>query len=257
MLTLIQAIILGIIQGITEWLPVSSSGHLVIFQQLFGLELPVFFNVLLHLGTLTVIITVFWEDIIKIVKALIRRDFNSEYGKLLIFIIIGSIPTAFIGLIFHDILVSLFSNLLAVGTTLISTGTLLFFCERRENKKDLTAKNSLLIGLAQGLAIIPGVSRSGATIGTGLLRGIDRDKLTRFSFLLFIPAVIGAGILEARNVIWSDFQWLSAIIGVIVSGIVGYFSLKLLMKFVKEKKLKFFSWYCWALGMLVIVFYLL
>ena len=187
MLTLFQAVILGLIQGITEWLPVSSSGHLVIFQHLFGLQIPVFFDVLLHVGTLAVVFVVFWRDILEIIKAILKLDFKSEYGRLFIFILLGSIPTALIGLIFHEILVSFFSNLLVVAIGLIITGTLLFFCERKLGKKELTEKDSLLIGLVQGLAIIPGISRSGSTIGTGLLLGIDRDKVTRFSFLLSIP----------------------------------------------------------------------
>jgi len=253
MLTLLQVIILGIVQGITEWLPISSSGHLVIFQQLFGLQVPVFFDVLLHLGTLAVIFVFFWKDILKLLKALVRRDFNSEYGRLLIFIVIGSVPTALIGILFHEILVSFFSNLLVVGIALISTGTLLLLCEDRENDKKLTLKDSLLIGLAQGLAIIPGISRSGATIGTGLLRGINREKVTRFSFLLSIPAIIGAGIFESRNVDWSTVEWFPVIVGVVVSGIFGYFSLKLLLKFVQERKLRWFSWYCWVIGVGLII----
>lgn len=248
MLTILQAVILGLVQGITEWLPVSSSGHLVIVQQFFGLQVPVFFDVLLHLGTLAVICIVFWKDIVGLIKAALRRDFKSEYGRLFVFILLGSIPTALIGIIFHELLVSFFSNLLVVGIALIATGTLLFFCERRGGNEELTHKDSLLIGLAQGLAIIPGISRSGSTIGTGLLRGIDRDKLIRFSFLLSIPAVIGAALFEARNVAWSGIDWLPVLVGVVVSAIVGYCSLKLLLKFIKEQRLRWFSYYCWAVG---------
>ena len=158
-----------------------------------------------------------------------------------------------IGLVFHELLVSFFSNLLVVGVALIITGTLLFFCERREGKKELTIRESLLIGLAQGLAIIPGISRSGSTIGLGLLRGIERDKLVRFSFLLSVPAILGAGLFESRNVVFSQIEWLPVIVGVIVSGIVGYFSLKFLIKFIKERKLKWFSYYCWILGIGLVV----
>jgi len=253
MLTFLQAIILGIVQGITEWLPVSSSGHLVIVQQLFGLKVPVFFDVLLHLGTLGVILVFFWKDIIELIKVIIHRDFKSEYGRLFIFILLGSIPTAIIGLVFHELLVSFFSNLLVVGVALIATGTLLFFCERREGKKELTIRESLLIGLAQGLAIIPGISRSGSTIGLGLLSGIDRDKLIRFSFLLSVPAVLGASLFESRNIVFSQIEWLPFLSGMIVSGIVGYFSLKFLIKFIKERRLKVFSWYCWIIGIGLII----
>ena len=243
----------GVIQGVAEWLPVSSSGHLVIFQQLFGLEVPVFFDVLLHLGTLGVICVVFWKDILGIIKAVFRMDFKSEYGRLFIFILLGSIPTALIGIIFHGLLVSFFSNLLVVGVALIVTGAILFFCERRESKKELDAKDSLLIGLAQGMAIVPGISRSGSTIGIGLLRGINREKLIRFSFLLSIPAVVGAGLFEVGNVAWSAVEWIPVLVGVITSGVVGYFSLKLLIRFVKEKRLRWFSWYCWAVGLGLII----
>lgn len=253
MLTLIQAVVWGVIQGVAEWLPVSSSGHLVIFQQLFGLEVPVFFDVLLHLGTLGVICVVFWKDILGIIKAVFRMDFKSEYGRLFIFILLGSIPTALIGIIFHGLLVSFFSNLLVVGVALIVTGAILFFCERRESKKGLDAKDSLLIGLAQGMAIVPGISRSGSTIGIGLLRGINREKLIRFSFLLSIPAVVGAGLFEVGNVAWSAVEWIPVLVGVITSGVVGYFSLKLLIRFVKEKRLRWFSWYCWAVGLGLII----
>ncbi|NCO96839.1 MAG: undecaprenyl-diphosphatase [Candidatus Aenigmarchaeota archaeon CG_4_10_14_0_8_um_filter_37_24] len=252
-MTLIQAVVWGVIQGVAEWLPVSSSGHLVIFQQLFGLEVPVFFDVLLHLGTLGVICVVFWKDILGIIKAVFRMDFKSEYGRLFIFILLGSIPTALIGIIFHGLLVSFFSNLLVVGVALIVTGAILFFCERRESKKELDAKDSLLIGLAQGMAIVPGISRSGSTIGIGLLRGINREKLIRFSFLLSIPAVVGAGLFEVGNVAWSAVEWIPVLVGVITSGVVGYFSLKLLIRFVKEKRLRWFSWYCWAVGLGLII----
>ncbi len=254
---IIQSIILGIIQGITEWLPVSSSGHLVIFQKLFGLNVPVFFDILLHLGTLLVVFIFFWKDIIQLTKTTLKRDFKSEYGQLSIFILLGSIPTAVIGLIFHEIFVSFFSNILVVGIALIATGALLFFCERHGGKKELTAKDSLLIGLAQGVAIIPGISRSGSTIGVGLLRGIERDKLIRFSFLLSIPAIIGATIFEAKSVVWNDFELLPVLVGVIMSAILGYFSLKFLVGVVKKRSLKWFSWYCWVLGVGLIIWMIL
>jgi len=186
----------------------------VIVQQLFEIQVPVFFDVLLHVGTLVVICIVFWKDIIELVKAVLRRDFKSEYGRLFIFILLGSIPTALIGIIFHEVLLSFFSNLLVVGIALIVTGTLLFFCERREGKKELTIQESLLIGLAQGLAIIPGIS----------------------------------GLFEVKNFTWFEVEWLSVLVGVAVSGIVGYFSLKVLIRFVKEKRLRWFSWYCWIVG---------
>jgi undecaprenyl-diphosphatase len=253
MLTLFQAIILGIVQGVTEWLPISSSGHLVIVQELFGWNVPLFFDILLHLGTVIVICLIFWKDILKILRAVIKRDFKSEYGRLFFLILAGSLPTAFIGIIFYGVLESFFTNLVVVGIALIITGIILYQTRYHVDNKKLKLKPAFIIGFAQGLSIIPGISRSGATIGIGLLQGIDRKKLVRFSFLLSIPAVIGATIYEMRGVVWTWVEWAPVIVGTIVSGIVGYFSLKLLIKFVEERRLESFSWYCWVLGAALLV----
>jgi undecaprenyl-diphosphatase len=161
MLTLLKAFVLGVIQGITEWLPISSSGHLVIFQQLMGLDVPIAFDILLHLGTLVVIFLVFWKDILKILKAFFTFNFKTFHGKLSLFIILGSIPTAIIGFIFHDVLESFFSNLFVVGIALICTGALLYATKYFNGKRKLSFLDSFLIGIFQGIAIIPGVSRSG------------------------------------------------------------------------------------------------
>lgn len=253
MITPIQAIILGVIQGVTEWLPVSSSGHLVIAQHFFDLKPPLIFDILLHVATLFVIFVVFKEDIAKISKATIKLDFKSYHGKLGLFIVIGSIPTAIIGYSFHDLFESFFYNLLAVGVGLVLTGTLLFSCEKGENKKELNYLDSLLIGIAQGIAVIPGISRSGSTIGIGLLRGIKKETAATFSFLLAIPAVMGASLYEARNLAATNISTITLFCGMVAATITGYVFLKILLKIVLSKSFHLFSYYCWLLGLFVII----
>jgi undecaprenyl-diphosphatase len=247
----LEAIILGIIQGITEWLPISSSGHLVIFQELFGMQVPVFFDIMLHFATLIVIFTVFWKDIIKIVESWIkwRKD---QYFKIGWFIFLGSIATAIIGFTFKDLILDFFHNLSVVGIALIFTGILLFSTKFFHGKRNLRWYDSIIIGLMQGLALVPGISRSGSTISTGLLLGIERKLMAKFSFLLVIPAIIGATILEFDpNFIVGDFG--PVLVGMIVSIVVGYFSLKLLLKIVLRNKFWLFGFYCMILGLILIL----
>lgn len=251
MLTFIQSIILGIIQGITEWLPVSSSGHLVIVQQLFGIEAPLFYDILLHIGTLIVIFLVFWKDIFLILKSVFSFNFKSEHGRLALFIIAGSIPTAAIGFIFHDTFASFFTNIRAVAMALIVTGFLLYFSEKKEKNKKLTYFDSILIGIVQGIAIIPGISRSGSTISVGLLRGIKKEIAAKFSFLLSIPAIIGAAIFEGANVDFTGVNIAVYLVGILVSIIIGYLSIELLLKLISRKKFHYFAYYCWVAGLVL------
>ncbi|MCD4666786.1 undecaprenyl-diphosphate phosphatase [archaeon] len=252
MVSVLESIILGIIQGITEWLPVSSSGHLVIAQQLLGLDVPVIFDIFLHVGTLLVLLLVFWKDILWTIKDFFSLQFHTFYGKLSLFIILGSTPTALIGYYFHDIFVSFFSSLLVVGIALIVTSIILFLSERNEGKKKLRAWDVILIGIVQGLAIIPGISRSGSTIAVGLMRGIDKEKVIKFSFLLSIPAIIGATIFEFSNVKLIDF-W-PTLIGTLTSVVVGYFSLRYLIKLIRKRKFHIFGYYCLILGIVILIF---
>ena len=251
---IIEILILAVVQGITEWLPISSSGHLVIVQEWMGLgELPLIFPVTLHVGTLFVVLLTFWKEIAGIFKALVRLDFKSEEGKLALHIAVGSVPTAAIGLLFHDIFESFFYSLLAVGLALLITGSFLYISERRKNGKKLGFLDSLLIGVAQGFAIIPGISRSGVTITTGLLRRVEKGKVFRYSFLLSIPAVIGAAVTESMNLTVSNVDTAILLLGVVTSMIVGYASLKLLLKIILRGKLHLFAYYCWIVGMLLIL----
>ena len=254
MVTLIEALILAVIQGLTEWLPVSSSGHLVITQTILGLNPPLIFDVMLHVGTLVVVLAVFRKEIINLIKAVVKRDFETEEGKLALFIVVGSVPIAIIGFLFHDAIESLFSNLLAVGLALIITGSVLFFSEQRIGNKKIGSIDSLLIGLAQGVAIIPGLSRSGITISTGLLRRISKTTAFRYSFLLSVPAIIGATVMESRDLVLGNMDMAPLLLGATISTIVSYRSLKLLQKIVMNEKFHLFAYYCWTVGIVIILF---
>ncbi|SHD77072.1 Undecaprenyl-diphosphatase [[Clostridium] ultunense Esp] len=272
-LTLVQAIILGVFQGIAEFLPISSSGHLVILQHFFGItEGNLFFAEMLHFGTLVSIVIVYFNDIIKIVVEFIKMIKNwiiekklkikNDYQKLGLLIIIGSIPTAIIGLAFEDFFEKLYSSsILPIGIAFIITGALLWVANNQsyENKKvkNMSFLDGLIIGTFQGIAIVPGISRSGSTIVAGLFRGLNRSLATEFSFLLALPATFGAGILGIREVIKTDSQvafTMPLVVGVLLSTIVGVFAIKILIKMLKKDKLHYFSYYLWLVGLITIVF---
>ncbi|MCJ7613887.1 undecaprenyl-diphosphate phosphatase [Candidatus Bathyarchaeota archaeon] len=257
MVTLIEALILAVVQGLTEWLPVSSSGHLVITQTILGLNIPLIFDVMLHVGTLIVVLAVFRKDIVDIIKAVVKRDFETEEGKLALFIVVGSVPIAIIGFTFYDTIESLFSNLLAVGVALVITGCVLFFSEKRAGNKKMGIIDSLLIGLAQGIAIIPGISRSGVTVSTGLLRKIDKATAFRYSFMLSVPAILGATVMESKDIVMGNIDAVPLFVGATISMIAGYASLKLLQKIVMNQKFHLFAYYCWTAGIVLILFIIL
>jgi undecaprenyl-diphosphatase len=247
---IIQALILGIIQGITEWLPVSSSGHLVLLQQLFGLGANVAFDALLHIATIIVIFMVFWKDILAIVKSFFSFKWD-ENTKLLLFIIIATIPTALMGLVFQDFFKALFTNMLLLGVFFIINGLILFLTRFIKVKnKALNWWQSFIIGVAQGASIIPSISRSGATVSTGLFFGIKRQTLIKFSFLMAIPAIIGAFILEFNGLSFENP--LALILGSLAALIVGYFSLKLIIRTIEKGKWYVFAYYCFALGIIIL-----
>jgi undecaprenyl-diphosphatase len=270
----IEAIVLGIIQGLTEFLPVSSSGHLVLFQQLFGLkEAELFFDVCVHLGTLVAVIAVFHREIRNIITALLRlvssareketisRQIESDPElKMALLILIGSIPTAVLGLMFHNIADQLFSSSFLTGLALLVTGLLLWLTRRAkaDNKKagiqDFSKTHAFIIGIVQGLAIIPGISRSGSTISIGLLLGIGRETAARYSFLLSIPAIVGAGALSLKDgMSQTDPVIRLALLGAAAAALVGYAALKVLLRMVQKGHLYVFAPYCWLVGILAIL----
>jgi undecaprenyl-diphosphatase len=190
---------------------------------------------------------------VSIISALVRLDFKTEEGKLAIFLVVGSIPTALIGLLFHDTLEALFYNPLIVGAALLVTGLFLYISKRQETTRKLSFLDSILIGIAQGVAIVPGISRSGLTIATGLLRKVERETAFKYSFLLSVPAIIGATITESRELAINHPDLVPMLLGVITSFLVGYASLKLLKKIVMKKRLHLFAYYCWIVGIAVVV----
>ncbi len=252
-MNIFEAILLGIIQGITEWLPISSSGHLVILQQFLNIEQSLFFDILLHLATLIVILIVFWSDIILILKDLVRLNFKSESGRIIKFIIVGSVPAGIIGFLAHDFFVFTFSNLKVVAIGLLCTSCLLFLSRWTAKERKVSFLSASLVGLAQALALVPGISRSGATISTGLICGVKRKKVAKLSFLLVIPAILGATILDFDKVSLGE-NFIPYLAGMLAALVVGYFSLKLLLKIIQKGKFYLFAYYCLILGCLLLVF---
>ncbi len=251
-MTLVEVLILAVVQGVTEWLPISSFGHLAIVEENVGLELPLIFNVMLHVGTLVVVFAVFWRDIIKIVKALLSLNFKTEEGKLALLIAVGSLPTALIGFFFRDVFESFSHNLLAIGVALLINGFALFFSKRKKTDRELSLLDSLLIGTAQGIAIAPGISRSGLTISTGSFRRVKKEKAFKYSFLLSIPAIIGATIMECGDLQAGKVDLIALVTGLLISMTVGLVSLKFLRKVVMKGKLHLFAYYCWIVGLITI-----
>ena len=262
MSTLLDSIILGIIQGIAEWLPISSTGHLRLAEHFLNLSIPILFDVTLHIGTLVVIFVFFRKDIKNILTALAHLDFKSENGRLIPLIIIGTIPTALIGLAFSDTIESTFRTVLPIATALVICGTLLYTSKLAREKTDkITIPEALIFGVAQGIAIIPGLSRSGTTIAVALILGLKREKAFRFSFLLSIPAIIGAlGLTlykEHAALAQSGFGLTEILIGATIAMIVGYIAINVLHKAIENKKFHLFALYCWLFGATLIVIGLL
>ena len=277
-MTSTEAIILGVVQGLTEFLPVSSSGHLVLFQRILGMKhAELLFDVAVHLGTLVAVIVVFRLEIKKIItalaqliflsgpKATIRQKVEADPQlKMALLIVIGSIPTAILGFLFAGIADRLFRSGLITGLMLIVTGLLLWLTRRTGASQDqaqcnrLTPKNAFIIGTVQGLAIIPGISRSGSTISIALMLGIDREMAARYSFLLSIPAIIGAGLLSVKDDLFqTNLAIGTALLGAFTAALVGYAALKALLQMVKKGRLHVFAPYCWLVGVLAIIFSLI
>ncbi len=252
-MTIIEAIFLGIIQGLTEFLPVSSSGHLVIVQSVLGVVQPGNeFEVLVHIGTLMSVLVVFKTDILKLLIDM--RSKNTQ--KYILYIIIGTVPAVFIGLGYKSSIESLFNNLRTVGTALIFTGLVLFssqFFVRKNLKPSIYT--AFLIGCAQAIAIIPGISRSGMTISMALLLGFLPKEAARFSFLLAIPVISGAGILTMIDLNENNHEFiLTGMIGMFASFLVGFFALRWLIDWLKKGKIYYFGVYCILIGLLTLFF---
>ena len=253
----LQTILLGLIQGLTEWLPVSSTGHLRLAETFMGLQLPVVFDGLLHVGTVFVTLVFFRKDISNVLVSLGRRDFRSESGRLIPLIIVGTLPTAIVGLFFGDTIDTFFKGFVPLAGAFAFCGIMLYLSKTgKETDSNLSLTDALVIGTAQGIAIIPGVSRSGLTIATALLLGIKREKAFAFSFLLSVPAILGAVGLTFYNehvaLVASGIGLTEILVGVVVSMAVGYLALKLLGRVLQIKKFHLFGFYCWIAAIVLI-----
>ena len=271
-----QAILMGGIQGLTEFLPVSSSGHLVLTSSLYkiftGMELvhnnsqEAFFDIILHVGTLVAIFVYFRDDIIDILKKFViackNKDFNSNEAKLPLFIILSTFFTLLFVLPIKDIVERMLVAPIFTGVFLVITSFVLYSSEwiskKFENKEShLTIKRAILIGLAQGLAIFPGLSRSGMTISTGLATGLDRVTCAKYSFLLSIPIIAAASLLyplieiDYKELV--TFDWGAIVAGFWVSAIVGYFCIKYFIKFLSKFSMNIFAYYCFVVGLAMII----
>ncbi len=285
-MTLIQAIILGFLQGITEFLPVSSSGHLALLQALFGLEeADMLFDVLLHVGTLIAIFIVYFKDIKKLIingfailgcwfynafafvanllpgeKREYKKVVTNAYRKFVLLVIVSSIPTAIIGILDSDLVEAASATLIVPGCCLIVTAGILLMAQflggGSKMPSEVTYKEATLIGIAQGVATLPGISRSGSTVTACLLCGFDRKFAVKYSFIMSIPAILGSLILE---LVKADFGTITSavmvnyIVGTVVSAVVGFIFIKVMLAVVKKKKFIYFSIYCFAVGVVAVV----
>lgn len=251
-----QAIFLAIIQGLTEFLPISSSAHLVIFQKFFGLEPPVLFDILVHLGTLGAVILFFREELLRIIKGVVRG--NISYINILYKVGMGTIPAVIVGLFLQNYIQQIFNSLKLVGVALLVTAGLLMLSRRfkllNRQFSDLNWRDAFLVGIFQALAILPGVSRSGATIVSGLWRKLNRRTAFYFSFYLAIPAILGALALQIPDLVHSTGEYLvQGIIGMVIAGVVGCLALTVLKRVLFKGKLWYFGLYCFGLGLLLLL----
>ena len=281
-MTILESILLGMVQGITEFLPVSSSGHLAILENIFRVETndSMLFDIMLHLGTLVAIFVVYHKDIGKMIREALlmcadigsnlktfllnkihktslkyKKIVQNSYRKFVVLVLVSTIPTGLIGVIGKDLVSAAGGTLLIPGICLWITGVLLLMAdlakEGRDLPKDVSYKKGLIIGAVQGAAPLPGISRSGATITACILCGLDRKFAVKYSFILSIPAVLGAAVLEIADVIAEPIELAQVgiyAVGMVVSGLVGYVCIKTMLVVVRNKKFKYFSWYCFAAG---------
>lgn len=271
-MTIIKAIILGIIQGLTEFLPVSSSGHLTVAQYLLNTpeDKIVFLTVMLHFGTLISIFFVYTSDIYLICKEFITMIFeaiggkgfrvNNDHRKMGILIIIATIPTGLMGIFFKNVFESFYESQLIIGIALIITGTLLWTAEKlhrgKRNLQQMNWLDAIIVGIFQGFAITPGISRSGSTIVGSLFRGFNKELATKFSFLISIPTIGGAFLLEAKDAITygiGDMTFSVLVAGVLASFLTGVLAIKVLINFIKKEKLYYFSYYTWTIGSIIVI----
>ncbi|MBQ0080507.1 MAG: undecaprenyl-diphosphate phosphatase [Alistipes sp.] len=255
----LQAIILGIIQGLTEFLPVSSSGHLQLMNAILGTQLDpesnVTFDLTLHLATVLSTIVVFWPHIVNLCKDLFKKPYNPSQ-QYIVKIIISMIPVGIVGFCFMDLIEKAFSSILVVGIMLLLTALLLLFAHyaKERQRESISYRDSFLIGIAQAFATMPGLSRSGTTIATGLMLGNRKDVMTEFSFLMVLPPIIGNSLLDMiKGDFGGDVEMIPLICGFLAAFISGYFACRFMIGIVRKGKLSWFAAYCAIVGVIAII----
>ena len=271
-MTYISSVLMGVLQGVAEFLPISSSGHLALFQHFFGgenyEETQIFFTVLLHLGTLISVFIYYWRDVLDLIRefflglaALFSRDKGvgsrtPPPARRLVLLIIAATLPLFLILPVKEAVETAMNNVTFVSVALLVTGAILYFSDHmargKKNAKTATILDAVLVGFAQALGTLPGISRSGSTISAGMLRGFDRTFAVRFSFLMSMPAVLGANILTLKDVVEAGaFNWELLpvyLVGAVVAAVVGYFAIRLVNLLANKGKFGAFAWYCWIVG---------
>lgn len=270
----LESVILGLVQGLAEFLPISSSGHLALLQQWFGVEESkvLIFAVLLHVGTLISVFIIYWKDIWELIVELFLtvRDIFTGKGlrlderpvrKLGVMIIVATIPTGLIGVLFNDFFNGLYNSVIPIGAGLIITGFLLVIAERMGDSnrgiRQMNYRNALFIGVVQGIAICPGISRSGSTLFGSLICNLDRKFAVKFVFLISIPSILGSAVMEAPAAIEAGLSVSElgpVLAGMAVAAVSGLIAIKTMIKIVSSKKLSYFSYYVWALGLFVVLY---
>lgn len=292
-MSILEAIIMGLIQGLAEFLPISSSGHLAIFKQVLHIEVEtgLLFDVLLHLGTLIAIFAAFWKDVRMLIyegfciigdffknvwyaasNLFADKEHKKEYVKMaatpyrrfVLLVIVSTIPTGIIGILFQDMIETAAAGILIPGIMLLITGVLLLVADHVDSgtltEETASYPKAFLLGVAQGAATLPGLSRSGTTITAGLLSGFERSFAVRYSFIMSIPAVLGAAILELKDFkpsMVASSELLAYAVGTAVAAVVGYISIKTMLVLVRGKKFKYFSFYCFFVGAIAIGAYII
>lgn len=289
-MSLIESIILGIIQGIAEFLPISSSGHLAIFKKIFGLsDVGLTYDILLHAGTLIAVFVVYWKDIWELIKeglgivadffknvgrffVNIRKEkkkeyikvINTPYRKFVMLVIVSTIPTGIMGLVFKELFNLDSPALIVPGIGLLITGLMLFMVDEipsgNKTPKEMKYKNAIIIGIAQGIATLPGISRSGTTLTVGVVNGLERKFAVKYSFIMSIPAILGACVLDLKDLFAPEnavptTELIYYFIGAAVACVVGFICIKTLLILYKNKKMKYFSYYCFVAGIIAIISY--
>lgn len=273
-MTYFEAVILGLVQGLAEFLPISSSGHLALLQQFFDIDesKTLLFAVMLHVGTLISVFIVYWKDIWELIVELCLtvKDLCTGRGlrlkerpvrKLGVLIIIATIPTGIIGVLGGDFFDGLYNSIIPIGVGLIITGFLLMFAERMGNSsrglERMNFRNAFFIGLVQGVAICPGISRSGSTLFGSLICNLERKFAVKFVFLISIPSILGSAVLELPDAVEAGVTSAEVgpvLVGMLVAAVCGLIAIKTMIKIVSDKKLNYFSWYVWIVGAAVVLY---